>query len=150
MLLWDWPNIKKGVTSLKDSRLKGIYIEVAPSTKVCLPCVLLKLKPQGRTRAQIATFVRTIFLPVCFMCTLDISCRLLCKQYTCACIGCARVIEAARIAGFGRVLFLILHAYIHQMSKSTNVLLAIQAKKPWQENSCSLKWEKNHRAGCCW
>ena len=34
MLLWDWPNIKKGVTSLKDSRLQGIYIEVAPSTKV--------------------------------------------------------------------------------------------------------------------
>jgi hypothetical protein len=34
MLLWDWPNIKNGVTSLKDSRLQGIYIEVAPSTMV--------------------------------------------------------------------------------------------------------------------
>jgi predicted PurR-regulated permease PerM len=34
MLLWDWPNITRGVESLKDSRLQGFYHEVAPSTKV--------------------------------------------------------------------------------------------------------------------
>lgn len=31
MLLWDWPNIKRGVTSLRESRLGGFYTEVAPS-----------------------------------------------------------------------------------------------------------------------
>jgi predicted PurR-regulated permease PerM len=34
MFLWDWPNIARGVTSLKDSRLAGIYSEVAPSLEV--------------------------------------------------------------------------------------------------------------------
>lgn len=34
MLLWDWPNIAQGVTNVKDSRLGGIYKEVAPSLKV--------------------------------------------------------------------------------------------------------------------
>lgn len=34
MLLWDWPNISRGVISMRNSRLAGIYSEVAPSTKV--------------------------------------------------------------------------------------------------------------------
>eukprot|EP00892_Ulva_mutabilis_P011331 jgi/Ulvmu1/8570/UM045_0012.1 len=31
MLMWDWPNIKRGVSSLRESRLGGFYTEVAPS-----------------------------------------------------------------------------------------------------------------------
>lgn len=57
MLLWDWPNIKRGVTSLRDSRLGGFYEEVAPSLIVFAQ--LFGKALQAQTRIAIVNTVLT-------------------------------------------------------------------------------------------
>jgi predicted PurR-regulated permease PerM len=34
MFLWDWPNISRGISSMKNSRLSNIYNEVGPSVLI--------------------------------------------------------------------------------------------------------------------
>ena len=55
MLLWDWPNISRGVTNLEHSRLSGIYNEVAPSMQVFAQLFGKALQAQTRI-----AFVNTV------------------------------------------------------------------------------------------